>query len=168
MRRGGFLSQRGLTFVEMIATATILLILASAILPMATTMHKRNKELELRRALRQMRTAIDEYHKAVPTAGAAPLPGQRQISALENKLGSEGYPEKLDVLVEGVRGLGASDVKLKFLRRIPIDPMTNSTEWGMRCYQDEPDSTSWCGKNVYDVYTKSEGRALDGTLYVEW
>jgi general secretion pathway protein G len=188
MRRGGVLSQRGLTFVEMIATAAILLILASAILPMAKTMHKRNKELDLRRALRQMRTAIDEYHKCVPATGgmagaglggvpaampgapqgAGSVPCSRRISPLENKLGMEGYPEKLESLVEGVHGEGATDIKVKFLRRIPIDPMTNSTEWGLRCYQDEPDSTSWCGKNVYDVYTKSEGRALDDTPYREW
>jgi general secretion pathway protein G len=184
MRRGGLLSQRGLTFVEMIATATILLILASAILPMAKAMHKRNRELELRRALRQIRTAIDEYHKCVPATGgtSGPVPGampgasqgpgsvpcSRRISPLENKLGMEGYPEKLESLVEGVHGEGATDIKVKFLRRVPIDPMTNTTEWGLRCYQDEADSTSWCGKNVYDVYTKSEGRALDGTLYVEW
>ena len=172
--------ERGLTFVEMIATAAILLILASAILPMTRTMHRRSQELELRRALREIRTAIDEYHKSLAGPGAQGVPGlpavpgmpsatgQRRISPLENKLGMEGYPEKLESLVEGVRGEGVSDVKIKFLRRIPIDPMTNSAEWGLRCYQDEPDSTSWCGKNVYDVYTKNEGRGLDGTLYAEW
>jgi general secretion pathway protein G len=159
------MTERGLTFVEMIATAAILLILASAILPMAKTMHRRSQELELRRALREIRTAIDDYKKSSERQPGSPAP---RIGALENKLGSENYPETLKVLVEGVRQTGASDVKVKFLRRIPMDPMTNSSEWGLRCYQDEPDSTSWCGKNVYDVYTKSEGRGLDGTLYSEW
>jgi general secretion pathway protein G len=177
-------AQRGLTFVEMIATAAILMILASAILPLAKTMRQRSQELELRRVLREIRTAIDEYHKSLATPGMpgaqaipgapgipgmpAAVTGQRRISPLENKLGTEGYPEKLELLVEGVRGEGVSEVKIKFLRRIPLDPMTNSKEWGFRCYQDEPDSTSWCGKNVYDVYTKSGGRGLDGTLYAEW
>jgi len=176
-------AQHGLTFFEMIATAAILMILASVILPTARTMHQRSQELELRRALREIRTAIDEYHKSLvlpgaPGAQAVPgmpgvavapaVGGQRRISPLENKLGSEGYPEKLEVLVEGVRAEGASDVKIKFLRRIPLDPMTNSRDWGLRCYQDEPNSTSWCGKNVYDVYSKSEGRGLDGTPFSEW
>lgn len=176
-------TQNGLTFVEMIATAAILMILASVILPTARTMHQRSQELDLRRALREIRTAIDDYHKSLATpglpgaqavpgmpgiAGIPSATGQRRISALENKLGTEGYPEKLELLVEGVRGEGASEVKIKFLRRIPLDPMTNSREWGLRCYQDEPNSTSWCGKNVYDVYTKSEGRGLDGTPYSEW
>jgi general secretion pathway protein G len=176
-------TESGMTFVEMIATAAILAILASAILPVARTMHQRNKEIELRRALREIRTAIDEYHKCVPATGAVPgaMPGtapgaqaggtspcRRRISPLENKLGMEGYPEKLEALVEGVHGEGATDIKVKFLRHIPIDPMTNSNEWGLRCYQDEFDSSSWCGKNVYDVYTKSEGSGLDGTRYSEW
>jgi general secretion pathway protein G len=177
MTRARRQSQRGLTFMEMVVTAAILMILASTILPVARTMHQRNRELELRRALREIRTAIDEYHKCVPLTGAMPgmpaasaggSPCRRRISPLENKLGMEGYPEKLESLVEGVHAEGASDIKVKFLRRIPVDPMTNSTEWGLRCYQDESESTSWCGKNVYDVYTKSEGRGLDGTEYAKW
>jgi general secretion pathway protein G len=186
MKRGRSQGQSGLTFVEMIATAAILAILASAILPVAKTMYQRSKEIELRRALREMRTAIDEYHKCVPATGGLPgampnpmpnMPGaqnaaqggcRQRISPLENKLGMEGYPEKLESLVEGVQAEGMTDKKVKFLRRIPLDPMTNSTEWGLHCYQDESDSTSWCGKNVYDVYTKSEGRGLDGTEYGKW
>jgi len=141
------------------ATATILLILASAILPLARVTQKRGREIELRRALREMRTAIDRYKLAVD---------QGQIGGTDVKLGSEGYPPDLETLVKGVSQVGQIDRKLKFLRRIPLDPMTRSDEWGLRCYQDEPDSSSWCGDNVWDVYTKSEGTALDGTKYRDW
>jgi general secretion pathway protein G len=157
--------ERGLTFVEMIATAAILLILASVILPTAKTMHKRQKEIELRRALREIRTKIDEHYDYVHGNPARGIP-PGQIGGMSLKLGSEGYPPDLETLVEGVELVGGK--KKKFLRRIPFDPMTNSQEWGMRCYQDEPDSTSWCGDNVFDVYTTSDGEALDGTEYSEW
>jgi general secretion pathway protein G len=94
---------------------------------------------------------------------------QGQIGGTEVKLGSEGCPEELDKLVKGVTRVGASaDRKLKFLRRIPVDPMTGTAEWGLRCYQDDPDSTSWCGENVYDVYSNSTAKALDGTNYNTW
>jgi general secretion pathway protein G len=107
-----------------------------------------------------MRDAIDRYKAAVD---------QGLIGGTEVKVGNEGYPEDLEKLVKGVTRVGASaDRKLKFLRRIPTDPMTNDSEWGLRCYQDEPDSTSWCGDNVYDVYTKSTAKALDGTNYNTW
>jgi general secretion pathway protein G len=151
--------QRGLTFVEMVATATIVLILASAIMPVARLTQKRRKEIELRRELRILRTAIDNYKLAVDTG---------LIGGTDVKLGSEGYPPDLETLVEGVEQVGQVDRKLKFLRRIPKDPMTQSTEWGMRCYQDDPDSTSWCRKNVFDVYTTHEGKALDGSYYKDW
>jgi general secretion pathway protein G len=157
----GSRSERGFTYLELVATAGILMILASAIMPMARVTRKRQKELELRRELRVLRTAIDEYKKNTEPGG--------RIGGTDVKLGSEGYPPTLEVLVEGVNQVGRVDgVKLKFLRRIPIDPMTNSTEWGMRCYQDEPDTDSWCGSNVWDVYTKSQGVALDGTKYRDW
>jgi general secretion pathway protein G len=159
--------ERGLTFVEMIATATILLILASVILPTARTMHKRQREIELRRALREIRTAIDDYHDRVvgnPSKGIPP----GQIGGMDVKLGSVGYPPDLETLVKGVNAVGKINTKLKFLRRIPFDPMTNSQEWGLRCYRDDSDSTSWCGDDVWDVYTTSEGEALDGTNYNEW
>jgi general secretion pathway protein G len=122
---------------------------------------KRQRELELRRALRELRErGIDKYKQAVE---------QGLIGGTEVKVGNEGYPEDLEKLVKGVTRVGASaDRKLKFLRRIPTDPMTNDSEWGLRCYQDEPDSTSWCGDNVYDVYTKSTAKALDGTNYNTW
>jgi len=138
---------RGVTFLELMATATILIILV------------RQRELELRRALRTMRTAVDRYKLAVDKG---------QIGGPDVKLGSEGYPPDLEVLVKGVNRVGAVDRKLKFLRSIPRDPMTRSAEWGMRCYQDEHDDSSWCGQNVYDVYSKSKGKALDGTTYDTW
>jgi general secretion pathway protein G len=150
---------RGVTYLELIATATILLILASAILPMGKVAVQRQRELELRRELRTMRRAIDQYKQAVD---------QGQIGGTDVKLGSEGYPESLETLVKGVRRVGTVDRKLKFLRRIPVDPMTGAAEWGLRCYQDDPDSTSWCGDNVWDVYSKSTAKGLDGTTYNTW
>jgi general secretion pathway protein G len=131
-------------------------ILASAILPTARTLYRRQREIELRRALREIRTAIDLYKASA-----------NQIGVVDKKLGNEDYPEDLDTLVKGVSQVGKS-YKLKFLRRIPVDPMTDSREWGTRCYQDAPDSTSGCGDNVFDVYTKFEGTGLNGTPYSEW
>jgi general secretion pathway protein G len=152
--------QGGFTYLELVATAAILMILASAIMPMARVTRKRQKEIELRRELRILRTAIDDYKKMVDAG---------KIGGQDVKLGSEGYPPTLEILVEGVNQVGRVDgVKLKFLRRVPIDPMTSNTEWGLRCYQDEPDSDSWCGSNVWDVYSKSQGEGLDGTKYHDW
>jgi general secretion pathway protein G len=150
---------RGVTYLELIATATILAILASAILPLGRVAVQRQRELELRRELRVMRRAIDQYKLAVD---------QGQIGGTDVKLGSEGYPEDLETLVKGVKRVGTVDRKLKFLRRIPVDPMTGTAEWGLRCYQDDPDSTSWCGDNVWDVYSKSTAKGLDGTTYNTW
>ena len=151
--------EQGTTFVELMAAAAILLILAGAILPMARVTVKRQREIELRRSLREMRRAIDEYKLAVD---------QGRIGGTDIKLGSEGYPPDLETLVKGVNQVGNVDKKLKFLRRVPIDPMTRSNEWGTRCYQDDADSNRSCGDNVYDVYTKSDGTGLDGTKYKEW
>jgi general secretion pathway protein G len=151
--------ERGVTFLELMATATILIILASAILPLGRVAVVRQRELELRRALREMRTNIDRYKLAVD---------QGQIGGTDVKLGSEGYPPDLEILVKGVNRVGALDRKLKFLRRIPIDPLTNSTDWGLRAYQDRPDAFAWGGQNVYDVYTKASGTGLDGTKYKDW
>jgi general secretion pathway protein G len=150
---------RGVTYLELLATAVILMILASAILPLGRVAQRRHDEIELRRALRTMRRAIDQYKAAVD---------QGLIGGTDVQLGSEGYPEDLDVLVEGVNQVGAVQHKLKFLRRIPVDPMTGEAEWGKRCYQDEPDSTSWCGDNVWDVYSTSTAKGLDGTPYNTW
>ena len=151
---------RGFTFIELLVVSALLLILASAAMPLAKVTMQRQREAELRRNLREIRTAIDKYKDAVDTG---------QIGSTDVRAGSEGYPPDLETLVEGVSVAGdASGRKLKFLRRIPIDPMTNSIEWGKRSYQDRPDSTSFGGQNVYDVYTKSEGTALDGTKYKDW
>ena len=150
---------RGVTYLELIATAAIVMILASAILPMGKVAVRRQRELELRRELRVMREAINRYKLAVD---------QGQIGGTDVKLGSEGYPPELETLVKGVNRVGALDRKLKFLRRIPVDPMTATAEWGLRCYQDDPDSTSWCGENVWDVYSKSTAKGLDGTNYNTW
>jgi general secretion pathway protein G len=150
---------RGVSYLEVVATAAIVMILASAILPMGRVAVQRQREIELRRALREMRQKIDLYKQAVD---------QGQIGGTDVKLGSEGYPPELETLVKGVNRVGALDRKLKFLRRIPVDPMTNTAEWGLRCYQDDPDSTSWCGENVWDVYSKSTAKGLDGTNYNTW
>ena len=152
-------SERGVTYLELIATCAILMILASAILPLARVGFTRRKEMELRRALREVRTAVDRYKLLVD---------QGQIGGTDVKLGSEGYPPDLETLVKGVNRVGAVDRKIKLLRRIPLDPMTGDTEWGMRCYQDDPDETSWCGQNVWDVYSKSTAKGLDGTRYNTW
>ena len=120
---------------------------------------QRQKELELRRSLREIRGAIDRFKDGVDRG---------QIGGTDVKLGSEGYPESLDTLVEGVNQVGRPGFKLKFMRRIPEDPFSGKTEWGMRCYQDDKDSSSWCGDNVYDVYSLAEGTALDGTKLKDW
>jgi general secretion pathway protein G len=152
-------SQAGLTFLEMIATAAILLILASAVLPLARVARTRQKEIELHAALRTIRTAIDRYHIAVI---------QGMIGGTDVQLGAEGYPKDLESLVKGVNLVGKADRKLRFLRQIPADPMTGTKEWGQKCYQDQPDSTSWCGENVWDIHSKSVAKAVDGTYYKDW
>ncbi len=153
-RRGGY------TFVELLVVGTMLLILASAVLPLVRVTVQRQREVELRRALRDMRVAIDRFKDAAD---------QGMIGSTDLRTGAEGYPANLERLVEGVSVVGdASGRKLKFLRRIPIDPMTKSTEWGMRSYQDAPDATTWGGQSVFDVFTKSGATALDGTKYKDW
>ena len=153
-------AQTGFTFVELLVVCAILLILSSAILPLARVSVQRQREEELRLALREMRTAIDKY-KDIADAGG--------IAQFDIKAGTENYPPDLQTLVNGVtKANDATGVKLKFLRRIPRDPMTKSTDWGLRAYGDRPDSTAWGGSNVFDVYTKSEGKGLDGTKYRDW
>jgi general secretion pathway protein G len=154
------LSQRGYSFIELLVVSAIIIILASAAMPLAKVAATRQREAELRRSLREMRTAIDKYKDAAD---------QGRISQLELNVGSEGYPPDLEALVEGVSPANdATTRKLKFLRRIPIDPMTHKAEWGLRSYQDRPDSTRWGGQNVFDVHTTFEGTALDGTKYRDW
>jgi general secretion pathway protein G len=144
----------------MLVVATIILILASAVMPLAKVAAQRQREVELRRALREMRTAIDKFKDAADVG---------VIGSLDLKAGSENYPADLKQLVDGVTPVNdATGRKLKFLRRVPVDPMTHSTEWGMRSFQDKPDSTRWGGQNVFDVYTTFDGKALDGTKYRDW
>lgn len=145
--------ESGLTLVELIVTVFILTILASAAIPVARFEYKRQKERELRQDLWMMRNAIDRYKDAADKG------------AFQTKVDSDNYPPDLDTLVNGVEVQGK---KLRFLRRIPVDPMTGKAEWGMRSVQDDPDSTSWGGQNVFDVYSKSQGTALDGTKYSTW
>jgi general secretion pathway protein G len=150
----------GYTFIELVIVTSILLILASAVMPLAQVTSQRQREAELRRSLRELRLAIDKFKDAAD---------QMLIPATELRPGSENFPPDLETLVQGVSAVGdASGRKLKFLRRVPIDPMTNSTEWGLRSYQDRPESTSWGGQNVFDVYTTSGGTGLDGTKYSDW
>jgi general secretion pathway protein G len=154
------LGNEGFTFVELLVVTALVGILAMAIMPLAKVTMQRQREIELRRALRELRTAIDHYKDAAD---------QGKIPATSIRAGSDGYPPDLETLVVGVRsGEGATEKKLKFLRRIPVDPMTNANEWGLRAYEDRPDSKSWGGQDVYDVYSKSDGTALDGTKYADW
>lgn len=146
-------SSAGFTLIELIVATAILTILSTMALPLARMTIKREKERELRYDLWQLRDSIDRYKDAA----------DRQ--AFQIKVGSEGYPPDLETLVNGVDVGGK---KLKFLRKIPVDPMTGKAEWGLRSMQDDPTADSWGGQNVFDVYTKSEGTALDGTKYKEW
>jgi len=152
-RIGRGCGQRGLTLVELIVAITILAILTGAAIPIARTRIRREKEHALRQALWEMRDAIDRYKDAADRG------------AFQVKLGTEGYPPDLETLVKGVDVGGK---KVRFLRRIPVDPMTGKEEWGKRCMKDDPDSQSWCGDNVFDVYTQAPGEGLDGTKYSEW
>jgi general secretion pathway protein G len=148
-----FFGQRGTTLIEMIAAITILLILMGAAVPVVRYTVKREKERELRRDLWEMRAAIDRYKDAADR------------NAFITRVGSNGYPKDLETLVKGEDVQGK---KLRFLRRVPMDPMTGSKEWGLRSDQDDPTSESWGGQNVFDVYTKSDGTALDGSKYKDW
>jgi general secretion pathway protein G len=157
MRRGRFGNQRGLTLIELIVAFTIMALLTTMSLPLARYKVRQNKERELRLALREIRSAIDRYKDLSDTAKIPP-----------GKIGSEGYPESLEVLVEGVKLSGTIDKKIRLLRRIPKDPFTGKAEWGLRSMQDDPTSLSWGGQNVFDVYSKTTERSKDGTLYSEW
>jgi general secretion pathway protein G len=151
IRRG--VAARGFTLIELIVATAILVILTALAIPTARVTIKREREHELRQALWQLRDAIDRYKDAADRG------------AFQTKVGSEGYPPDLETLVKGIDVGGK---KLRFLRRIPIDPMTGKDEWGMHSMQDDPESDSWDGNNVFDVYTKSQGEALDGTKYKDW
>jgi general secretion pathway protein G len=158
------INQKGVTFIELLVVISILAILSALVLPVARYSVRRHKEIELRQNLRIIRNAIDAYHEAaVPSIpGTAPK--------IQIKFGTDGWPPNLEALVEGEAIIGdASGKKIRFLRRIPFDPITNSYEWGFRSTQDEPDSAVWGGENVWDVYCKSQAVTLDGvSKYNEW
>lgn len=149
-------NRNGVTLIELIAAMAIISILATGILPLSVITYKRTKEIELRQNLRIIRKAIDEYKRLVDE-------DKIQKDALDS-----GYPKDLNVLVQGVNLKGPIPKKVKFLRRIPKDPMTEDGEWGLRSYTDEPDSEIWGGQDVYDVFSTSEKEALDGTYYKDW
>ena len=162
-----------MTLLELVLACAILLVLSSAAMPIVRTTVVRQRESELRRDLREMRTSIDRYKDAADR------------NLIRTEVGSEGYPPDLETLVNGVEmgaggnpllgmaptqtGQSGSDIgKVRFLRKVPVDPMTGRAEWGLRSVQDDPDSHSWGGHNVFDVYSQSEGTALDGTKYADW
>jgi len=162
-RKSAIGNQQGFTLLEIIIVITILSVLTAAAIPMVRNTVKREREAELRLALRQLRQAIDRYKLYHDQSNGTAIPIEWKTTS--------GYPKELEVLVEGfipANVVGTSENRVRFLRRIPIDPMTGSTEWGMRSYKDKPDSTSWSEDDVFDVYSKSDGSALNGTKYKDW
>ncbi len=149
--------ERGLTLVELIVAFTIMMLLTTMALPLARAKVRRQRERDLVYALRTLRDAIDKYKDYADAGYLGP-----------QKVDTDGYPDKLETLVEGVKLQGQVDKKIRFLRRIPTDPFTNSSDWGMRSTQDDPTSQSWGGQNVFDVYTKTTEKAPDGTNYSDW
>jgi general secretion pathway protein G len=149
--------QRGMTLVELIVAFTILMLLSTMAVPLARYQVQRNKERDLQRALDDIRKGIDKFKDDMDAGKIGPP-----------KIDSDNYPETLEQLVEGVKATGAVDKKIKYLRRIPKDPMTNSKDWGMRSTRDDPKALAWGGQNVFDIYTKSSDKAKDGTPYSEW
>ena len=156
IHRRHFFSEQGMTLLELLLACAILLILSSAALPIARYTIQHKKEELLRYNLRQMKDAVDRYKDLADS------------NKIRVEVGSEGYPPDLETLVKGVKLGAGDDKKVRFLRRIPVDPMTGQADWGLRCVSDDPDSRSWCGKNVFDVYSKSQGTASDGTRYADW
>jgi general secretion pathway protein G len=150
------LIDKGFTLIEMIIVMAILSLIATIVMPLAKTTAKRNKEIELRQNLRIIRTALDEYKKLVDEG------------KIQKGIGESGYPKNMQILVDGVPLIDAAGMKAKFLRRIPKDPMTEDGEWGKRSYFDEPDSMVWDGRDIYDIYSKNDGIALDGSRYGDW
>jgi general secretion pathway protein G len=150
-------NRRGMTLIELIVAVTIMMLLTMLAVPIARGKVRREKERDLRLALNEIRRAIDKYKDSADKGELGPV-----------KVGTEGYPETLEMLVEGVKIANQVDKKVKFLRRIPIDPMTKTRDWGKRSMQDDPKSNSWGGQNVFDVFTTSYDKARDGTPYAEW
>jgi len=149
--------QRGMTLVELIVAFTILMLLSTMAVPLARYKVQRDKERDLQRALDDIHKAIDKFKDDMDAGKIGPP-----------KIDSDNYPESLQQLVEGVKATGAVDKKIRYLRRIPKDPMTNSKDWGLRSTRDDPKALAWGGQNVFDVYTKSADKAKDGTPYSEW
>ena len=150
-------NQRGLTLVELIVAFTIMLVLTTMAVPLARSKVRAERERDLRACLREMRSAIDQYHDLNMAGYFGPM-----------KMGTDGYPDTLDMLVEGVKMNNAEGTKMRFLRRIPRDPFTGKEEWGQRSDQDDTKSQSWGGQNVFDVYSKTSEKGSDGTPYAEW
>jgi general secretion pathway protein G len=146
----------GFTLVELVMVCALLVVLAGVALPVTRFTVKRSKEIVLHQELREMRNAIDEYKRFC------------DLGLIQVELGTEGYPPDLETLVDGVDLVGQVDRRMKFLRRIPVDPMTGEAEWGLRSFQDDPDDNSWGGEDVYDVYSESDGVGSDGIPYSEW
>lgn len=149
-------SAAGMTLIELIVACGILVVLSSMAVPMARVQIKRQKETALRRDLQEMRDAIDRYKDAADQ------------NLIRVEAGTEGYPPDLQTLVNPVQLAGAADRRIRFLRKIPVDPMTGTMDWGLRSVQDDADADSWGSQDVFDVYTKSTGTALDGTKYSDW
>lgn len=154
IRRAGF--STGMTLLELLVACSILIILAGMAVPMARVQIKRQRESELRYDLREMRDAIDRYKDAA------------DHNLIQVQADTDGYPPDLETLVDGVQLAGAPDRHVRFLRKIPVDPMTGNTDWGLRSVQDDPDADNWGGQDVFDVYSKSQDTALDGTKYSDW
>ena len=150
-------NRSGFSLVELIVAFTILSLLTTMAVPLARYKVRRDRERELRWALHEIRQAVDKYKDMADKGDLGPT-----------KMGTENYPESLEILVEGVKKQGSVDTKIRFLRRIPRDPMTGKFDWGKRSMQDDPKSTSWGGQNVFDVYTKSMDKGSDGTAYADW
>ena len=155
-RAVGRTGEYGFSLLELVVVCGLLVSLAAVTFPIAKFTTRRHKEMELNHALRTMRNAIDEY-KRFSDAGLIPI-----------DLGTDGYPIELETLIEGTELVGHVDKQKRFLRRVPIDPMTGEAEWGLRSYQDDFDSSSWGGENVFDVYSLSEGVGLNGVPYEQW
>ncbi len=167
-QRSRVMRQKGFTLLELILTIAVLTIFTAAAIPIARNTFKRQKEIELRHALRELRTALDRYRQIADSGLIKSTEITPSDQCMGGQVGTGCYPPSLDVLVEGVELSRGVDRKIKLLRKIPVDPMTGQTEWGKRSFKDDPDSRSWGGLNIFDVYSLSNGTALDGTKYRDW